>query len=96
MAGYLIFEIEVTDPDAYRRYREVAGPMMIAAGGKFLLSSEKIETLEGGWLPPSISVVAFPSFARAREFYYSPAYQAVLDLRFVASNGRGILVESAP
>jgi len=95
MAGYLIFEIEVTDRDAYRRYRDVAGPMMIAAGGKFLLASEKIETLEGGWLPPSISVVAFPSFARAREFYYSPEYQAVLDLRFVASNGRGILVESA-
>lgn len=94
MAGYLIFEIEVTDPAAWQRYREVAGPVMEAAGGSFVLASDRIEALEGGWLPSSISVVRFESFEAARHFYHSPEYRAVLDLRLAASRGRGILVDS--
>lgn len=94
MAGYLIFEIEVTDPVAYQHYRDVAGPVMRAAGGSFVLASERIETLEGGWAPPSISVVRFESFETARRFYHSNEYQALLDLRLVASRARGILVDS--
>ena len=66
MAGYLIFEIEVTDPVAWQHYRNVAGPVMQAAGGTFVVASERIEALEGGWLPPSISVVRFDSFETAR------------------------------
>ncbi|MCW5721096.1 MAG: DUF1330 domain-containing protein [Devosia sp.] len=94
MAGYLIFEIEITDPDAYRLYQEVAGPIMRAAGGTFVVSSSRIETLEGDWAPPSISLVRFASYEAARQFYHSKAYQDVLGLRQAASNARGILVES--
>ena len=94
MAGYLIFEIEVTDPAAWQHYRTVAGPVMQASGGVFVVASERIETLEGGWLPPSISVVRFESFDRARQFYYSSEYQALLELRLLASKGRGVLVDS--
>ena len=67
---------------------------MQASGGVFVVASERIETLEGGWLPPSISVVRFESFDRARQFYYSSEYQALLELRLLASKGRGILVDS--
>lgn len=94
MAGYLIFEIEVTDPAAWQRYREVAGPLLQAAGGTFVVASRHVETLEGGWLPPSISVVRFESFERARQYYHSAEYQDLLELRLAASKGRGILVDS--
>lgn len=94
MAGYLIFEIEVTDPVAWQHYREVAGPVMAAAGGTFVVASLRIEALEGDWLPPSISVVRFDSFERARQFYHSAEYQKLLALRLAASKGRGILVDS--
>ena len=94
MAGYLIFEIEVTDPAAWQHYRKVAGPVMQAAGGTFVVASERIEALEGGWLPPSISVVRFDSFDTARKFYHSAEYQGLLELRLAASKGRGILVDS--
>lgn len=94
MPGYLIFEIEVTDQAAYDHYRQVAGPIMAGGGGRFVLSSDRIESLEGGWQPPSISVVEFPSAEEARRFYHSQDYQKVVALRQVASRARGILVDA--
>jgi len=96
MRGYMIFEIEITDQDAWEEYRQRAGPIMAAAGGKFLFASETIEPLEGGWNPPSISVVEFPSFEAAHEFYHSETYREMIALRQRASRGRGILVGSNP
>jgi uncharacterized protein (DUF1330 family) len=92
--GYLIFEIEVTDEAAWSHYREVAGPIMAASGGRFVLSSDRIESLEGGWRPASISVVEFPSTDDARRFYHSADYQKVVALRQLASRGKGILVDA--
>ena len=77
MPGYLIFEIEITDAAAWTHYREVAGPIMAASGGRFVLSSERIESLEGGWRPASISVVEFPTAEDARRFYHSADYRRV-------------------
>ena len=92
MPGYLIFEIEITDPDAWEEYRRVAGPVMAASGGRFLVNSSEATPLEGGWRPPSISVVEFPTFEAARDFYLSKAYQDTIPLRQRASRGRGVLV----
>lgn len=94
MAGYLIFEIEVTDQVAYDRYREVAGPILASGGGRFVLSSDRIETLEGDWEPATISVVEFPTAQDARRFYGSEDYQKVVAMRQLASRARGILVDA--
>ncbi|WAX93555.1 DUF1330 domain-containing protein [Aminobacter sp. NyZ550] len=93
MPGYLIFEIEITDEAAWQHYREVAGPIMAAGGGRFVLSGDRIESLEGGWQPATISVVEFPSADAARQFYHSDDYQKVVALRHLASRGKGILVD---
>jgi uncharacterized protein (DUF1330 family) len=93
MPGYLIFEIEITDPDAWEEYRRVAGPVMAASGGRFLVNSMDPTPLEGDWKPAMFSVVEFPSYEVAREFYHSEAYQRTVKLRQRASNGRGILVD---
>jgi uncharacterized protein (DUF1330 family) len=91
--GYLIFEIEIIDADAWDEYRRVAGPVMAASGGRFLVNSASAVPLEGGWRPKTISVVEFPSFEAAETFYHSEAYQQTLALRQRASRGRGILVD---
>lgn len=92
MAGYLIFEIEITDPQAWEEYRRMAGPVMAAGGGRFLASDPAVIALEGGWSPPSLSIVEFPSVDAARRFYRSPAYRETIPLRQRASRGRGVLV----
>jgi uncharacterized protein (DUF1330 family) len=96
LRGYLIFELEITDQQAWEEYRRAAGPIMEQSGGTFLVRSERVEPLEGGWKPASISVVEFPSYEAAREFYNSDAYQGTVALRQKASRGRGILVGSTP
>lgn len=96
MRGYMIFELEITDPEAWAEYRAVAGPMMLAAGGRFVVRSEKVEPLEGDWTPATLSVVEFPSFEAAHEFYHSPEYAATIALRRKAARGRGVLVGSTP
>ncbi|TKT75725.1 DUF1330 domain-containing protein [Aquamicrobium sp. LC103] len=95
MRGYMIFELEITDQEAWAAYREVAGPLMAAAGGRFIVRSDRIEPLEGGWNPKGLSVVEFPSFEAAHDFYHSEAYKATLPLREKASRGRGVLVGSS-
>jgi uncharacterized protein (DUF1330 family) len=90
----MIFELEITDPDAWAEYRRVAGPLMDAAGARVVVRSDRIEPLEGGWNPVSISVVEFPSFEAAYRYYHSDSYQATVPLREKAARGRGILVGS--
>lgn len=92
MRGYLVFDIEITDAEAWAEYRRVAGPIMAASGGKFLMSSQTVDVLEGDWHPASLSVVEFPSYEAARDFYHSPAYQGTVALRQRASRGKGVLV----
>lgn len=96
MRGYLIFDIEVTDEAAWARYLEIAGPIMAAGGGKFVLRSQRCEPLEGGWTPSTVSVVEFASYEAARDFYYSAEYQKTVPLRQRASVSRGILVSAMP
>lgn len=92
----MIFDLEITDPAAWEEYRRVAGPLMAAAGGKFLVRAEKVEVLAGDWKPATVSVVEFPSFDAAHDFYYSEAYQKTVQLRERAARGSGILVGSTP
>jgi uncharacterized protein (DUF1330 family) len=92
----MIFDLKITDPQAWEEYRRVAGPLMIAAGGKFIVRGEKVEVLAGDWKPATVSVVEFPSFEAAHDFYHSEAYQKTLPLRERAAQGSGILVGSTP
>lgn len=95
MAGYLIFEIEITDPEAYERYRAKAAPVLARHGGRFLVRAGKAEALEGGWQPNRFFVVEFDSTEAARAFYRSDAYQEALGLRLAASRSRAFLIDGA-
>jgi len=95
MPAYMVFEIEVTDPAAWAEYRAVAGPLMAAAGGRFVLWGTGAEPLADGWAPAALSVVEFPDRAAARALFDSPEYRAVLPLRARAARMRGTLVEAA-
>lgn len=74
-AGYILAHIEVSDPEAYDRYRALAGKAVAAAGGEFLVRGGRCETLEGEWQPKRLVVLRFPSYERAKEFYSSALYE---------------------
>lgn len=73
MAAYWIAHVEVTDPDAYGKYAELAGPAIEAHGGKFLARAGRYVQFEGNDRARNV-VVEFPTLEDAVACYNSPAY----------------------
>jgi uncharacterized protein (DUF1330 family) len=93
MTAYLILELDIQNSEAMVEYREKAGAILEAHGGRYLVRGGAYETLEGGWAPPRITVVAFPSYEAALGFYHSEAYKPLLSQRLAAGSYKGIVVK---
>ena len=93
MAGYIIADVEVTDPEAYERYKASVLAPLTAYGGKFLVRGGRVETLEGDWEPNRIVVLEFESAERANAWWDSQEYAEPKRLRQSASVTKMILVE---
>jgi uncharacterized protein (DUF1330 family) len=94
--AYLVAEIEVTDPQAYKDYAAKAGPIITACGGTYLARGGTVEALEGSPPAPRFVIVEFASLDMARTCYRSPEYQAVAPIRQKASKSRFWLSEGLP
>jgi uncharacterized protein (DUF1330 family) len=74
--GYWIsFYRSVGDPARLAEYAKLAGPVIEAAGGRFLARGTPARAFESGLSQRSI-VIEFDSVAQAIATYESPAYQA--------------------
>ena len=93
MAGYIIVEIDVTDPAVYEEYRHAAGATVLAHGGKYLVRGGAAETLEGDWRPKRIVVLEFESVERARAWWSCEEYREPKKLRQKSAVTKMILVE---
>lgn len=92
MAGYVIGEIEVINPDGFALYRDRVLATVEGHGGQYLTRGGKAEALEGA-APARMVVLEFPTFEAARTWYFSPEYQDILGMRSAAATCRLILVE---
>jgi len=89
MAGYLIGNYRITNPEAYRAYPPAVMPTLRAHSGEVLVADYESDPVEGE--PASVTVVVrFPSKEAARAWYDSSEYQAIVSLR--TDNSEGILV----
>lgn len=93
MAGYLIAQITVTDPDGYEAYRQAVPGVIARYGGRYLVRGGRTEVMEGDADAPRLVILAFDSVADARRFYESPEYQEILPLRLGASTGSVTIVD---
>ena len=93
MPGYVVAEVEVTDPAAYEEYRKLVPATVQKYGGRFLTRGGKTETKEGGWAPARFVILEFPSLEQARKWYESPEYAPALAIRKRASKSKLILAE---
>lgn len=93
MAAYVIAEVEVRDADMFKEYGRQVPDTIARYGGKYLVRGGTVESKEGGWSPRRVVVLEFPSMARAREWYHSPEYAPVLDIRLKAADAKLIFVE---
>ena len=93
MAGYVIVEIEVTDPVGYEEYKNLAGACVEKYGGKYVVRGDATETLEGDWQPKRIVILEFETVERAKEWLNSPEYREPRKMRHRTAKTNMIVVE---
>ncbi len=81
MAAYVLVSVDVNDAEGYRAYTAQTPGTVARYGGRFIVRGGEYETVEGHWQPKRIVVVEFPDMERARAWYASPEYQAILPIR---------------
>jgi uncharacterized protein (DUF1330 family) len=95
--GYVVFDLEIEDPDGYEAYR-LDGQRSIRHFGGRVLSGEPapagvVESLEGDWNTKRLVIVEHTTLAVARAWYRSDEYQAAARKRQATSRGRVLLLE---
>lgn len=95
MTALWIAHVTVSDPEAYGRYAQAAGPAIAAYGGVFLARGGRHQQMEGRDRPRNV-VARFPSFDDAIACYNSSDYQAALEHAKGASERDLVIVEEVP
>lgn len=93
MAGYVIADVDVTDPDLFAEYRKLVSATVEQFGGKYLVRGGESEVVEGDRTPHRTVVIEFESFERAREWYHSDEYAPALKMRLDSANSSVIIVD---
>ena len=94
MAAYFIAQYQVNDSELYGEYAQGAGPTIAKYGGELIAFDVAAKTIEGEAPGPQVVVLKFESAEKAREWYDSPDYQAVVGKRLSSTTGFSVLSES--
>jgi uncharacterized protein (DUF1330 family) len=92
MPAYVIAEIEVTNPEAFRDYAPQVEPSFAPFGGRYLARGGATQSLVGE-AAKRIVMIEFQSMERAQAWYASPAYDKLKAVRDRSGNARIFVVE---
>ncbi|MBT6590094.1 MAG: DUF1330 domain-containing protein [Rhodospirillaceae bacterium] len=93
--GYMVGQIDVHDPETYAKYTAQTPSTVANFGGKFIVRAGQWECLEGDVKGPRMVMIEFPSYEKAKAWYNSDEYQAIVGIRQKASTGSAYIVEGA-
>lgn len=93
MPAYAIANIEVHSPQIYENYRRHTAGTLDAYGGSFLIRGGQAEVIEGTWKPGRLVILEFPSMEALKNWYRSPAYQAIIADRHKGARSDIVAVE---
>ena len=91
--GYVIAEVDVTDPNTMKKYVEKIPDTLAPFNHRYLVRGHNIQALEGEPPKGGVVIIAFDSADKAREWYDSPAYQAIKPIRQTSAKSRIFIVE---
>jgi uncharacterized protein (DUF1330 family) len=93
-AGYVIVQMNISDPEKYKEYMGLAPATIKAAGGDYLARGGRHETLEGDWQPHRVAVLKFPTYEQAKAWYDGENYRRAREHRKGATEYfKAVLVE---
>jgi uncharacterized protein (DUF1330 family) len=90
--GYWVANVDVSNPDEYKKYVAANAAPLRKYGAKFLTRGGKAEQVEGR-LRSRVVVIEFPDYVSALACYRSPEYEAAKKLRADASEADIAVVE---
>jgi uncharacterized protein (DUF1330 family) len=93
MAAYVIFDVDIRDPNRYQDFMKAVKPALEEAGARYLARGGALKVYEGDWSPRRIVLLEFPSVVAWESFYYGPVYQGLKSIRDECSSARLVGVE---
>jgi uncharacterized protein (DUF1330 family) len=93
MPAYIIARVAVSDWSRYREYTQATPAVIERYGGRFIVRGGDTVTLEGESENRRLVVIEFPTMEQAQQFYHSPEYSKVKELRAGAAVGQFIAVD---
>jgi uncharacterized protein (DUF1330 family) len=81
MSGYIIANVQVTNPTQYEEYKKWSTAAMKTAGAEVCVRGGQVQVMEGDWAPERIVILKFASFEAAKAFYELPEYRIARDAR---------------
>jgi uncharacterized protein (DUF1330 family) len=94
MSHYFIAHIKINNPKEYQKYLDKAGDIFKIYKGKYLVSDDVPEILEGTWDYTRTVVIEFNNEQDFKFWYYSDEYQEILKYRLSAAECNTVLVKS--
>ena len=93
MTGYVIFNINIKNPEGYKDYVDEIGDIIKKFGGEYLVRGGEYKVLEGEWKYPRTVVIKFPTYEKALLWYNSEEYKPIKPIRLVNSVANGIIIQ---
>jgi uncharacterized protein (DUF1330 family) len=90
--GYVIAEVDVTDPATFQKYAEKTPGTMAPFNGHYIIRGGKTNSIEGE-PPKRFVVIEFESMEKAQAWEDSPAYDAIKPIRHSSAKSRVFIAE---
>lgn len=94
LPGYVVAEVDVTDPSTFKQYSDKAPGTIAASGGHYVIRGGKFTSIEGE-PPKRFVVIQFDSVEKAKSWEDSPAYDAIKPIRHSSAKSRVFIIEGA-
>jgi len=92
MPGYVVAEVDVTDPATFQKYAAKAPGTIEQYGGRYVIRGGKSDSIEGD-APKRFVVIQFDSMEKAKAWEDSPEYDAIKPIRHSSAKSRVFIIE---
>ncbi len=90
--GYVIAEVDVTNPETFKEYAEKVPGTIAQYNGRYVVRGGKTISIEGD-APKRFVVIAFDSMEKAKAWEDSPEYTAIKPIRHNSAKSRVFIAE---
>jgi len=93
MAAYVIADVNVTNPELFKKYSEQVPATVEQYGGKYLIRGGEVEKAEGDWGPTRVVVIEFENMCMLQKWYSSHEYSGPLRIRQQSADTNVLFLE---